>query len=127
MHVFFADFSKGFDLVDHNMLIEELKLSEDNEYLIRWITTFLTSRPSHVKINCILSTTVLPNGRIPQGTKLSPLLFAILVNPLVWAWPYCVTYVDDTTVYEVIPRCFVSYLPCVTNDIYYLLLPGGCA
>ena len=46
------------------------------------------------------------NGGIPQGTKLAPLLFAILVNNLCRDWRYRIKYVDDTSVFESIPRCF---------------------
>ena len=101
IRVFFADFSKGFDPVDHNVLISELEL----------LDVHLTSRPQRVTINGFVSTTVFPHGGIPQGTRLVPLLFALLVNRLVSDWPYRVKYVDDTTVYEVIPRCSPSYLP----------------
>ena len=45
--------------------IDELTRLGVNEYLIHWIATILTSRPQRVKINGILSTTVLPNGGIP--------------------------------------------------------------
>ena len=60
IRVFFADFSKGFDLVDHNVLIRELEL----------LDVHLTSRPQRVTINGIVSTTVFPHVGIPQGTRL---------------------------------------------------------
>lgn len=33
-------------------------------------------------------------------------------------WPYRIKYIDDSTAYEVIPRCSPSYLPFIANDIY---------
>ena len=35
--IFFADFSKGFDLVDHNVLLEELHVLNVHRSIIRWI------------------------------------------------------------------------------------------
>ena len=36
---------------------------------------------------------------------------------LVKNWPSRIKYVDNTTIYEVIPRCSPSYLPCIANEI----------
>ena len=99
IRVFFADFFKGLDLVDHNVLISELELLGVHICLRNWRGAFLASRPQRVTINGIVSTPVFPHGGIPQGTRLAPLLFAVLVNRLLSDWPYRVKYVDDTTVY----------------------------
>ena len=40
------------------------------------------------------------NGGVPQGTKLGPLLFIIMLTDLQPVLPV-VKYVDDTTVYDV--------------------------
>ena len=45
------------------------------------------------------------------------MLFAILVNRLADQWPARLKYVDDTTVFEVVPRCSTSYLQFAVNDI----------
>ena len=47
----------------------------------------------------------------------SPLLFAILVNNLCRDWRYRIKYVDDTLVFESIPRCSPSYLPFIAANI----------
>ena len=94
--IFFTDFSKGFDLVDHNILIQEMELLGVHEATIRWIGSFLTDRSQRVRIGQVYSHPVTPNGGIPQGTKLAPLLFAILVNNLCRDWRYRIKYVDDT-------------------------------
>ncbi len=59
------------------------------------------------------------NGGLPQGTKLGPLLFAVLVNSLLKDWPGRVKFVDDTTALEIIPRCSPGVLPIVVNQISY--------
>ena len=50
--------------------------------LITWIGSFLTNRWQSVKISSAILGHVVPRGGIPQGTKLAPLLFAVLVNNL---------------------------------------------
>ena len=117
IRIFFADFSKGFDLVDHHSLLAELRALDIHPVIIRWICAFLSNRPQRVKIGSSLSPPVHPNGGIPQGTKLAPMLFAILVNRLADQWPARLKYVDDTTVFEVVPRCSTSYLQFAVNDI----------
>ena len=114
IHVFFADFSKGFDLIDHHVFITELL--GVHICLRNWIGAFLTSRRQPVTINGIVSPPVFPYGGIPQDTRLPLLLFALLVNRLLSDWPYRVKYVDDTFVCELIPRCSLSYLPYYASD-----------
>ena len=88
-----------------------------HEATIRWIGSFLTDRSQRVRIGQVYSQPVTPNGGIPQGTKLAPLLFAILVNNLCRDWRYRIKYVDDTSVFESIPRCSPSYLPFIAANI----------
>ena len=52
IRLFFADFRKGFDLVDHNIIIRELENLNVHPVLVRWITAFLTNRQQCVKIDC---------------------------------------------------------------------------
>ena len=80
--VFFADSRKGFDLVDHSALVQELQLLGVHEATIRWISSFLSGRVQEVRLHGIYYNTISPRGEIPQGTRLAPLLFAILVNNL---------------------------------------------
>ena len=117
VRIFFADFSKGFDLVDHNALVNELELLNVNNVIVSWLCSFLSNRPQWVKIGNVLSNVVINNVCIPQGTKTAPLLFAILVNRLVSSWPIRLKYIDDTTVFEIIPRCSPSYLQFIVNEI----------
>ena len=102
--IFYACFSKGFDLVDHGALLHELEILNVHNAISRWIKAFLLDRRQRVKIDDQLSSDISPRGGIPQGTKLAPLLFAILVNRLSCDWINRLKYVDDTTLIELIPR-----------------------
>ena len=44
IRIFFSDFSKGFDLVDHNVLLSELNNLDVDPHLVRWIAAFLTRK-----------------------------------------------------------------------------------
>ena len=42
--------SKGFDLIDHSILLRELKFFDVDTVLINWIRAFLTGRSQAVRI-----------------------------------------------------------------------------
>ena len=44
------------------------------------------------------------NGGLDDGTKLGPILFAILINSLLKDWQGQVKFVDDTILLEIVPR-----------------------
>ena len=118
VRLFFADFKKGFDLVDHNVIVQELFNLDVHPILIQWIKAFLTDREQCVKIDLYQSSWRKTNGGLPQGTRLGPLLFSILVNPLLNDWQGRIKFVDDATALEIIPRCSPSLMPMVVDEIY---------
>ena len=117
VRLFFADFKKGFDLVDHNVIVDELYKLQVCPAIMRWIKSFLTSREQCVKIGLSTSSWKRVHGGLPQGTKLGPLLFAILVNSLLQDWNGRIKFVDDTTALEIVPRCSPSLMPILVNEI----------
>ena len=102
--VFFADFSKGFDLIDHNILMTELRKLEVDPALISWIAAFLTDREQAESM--------------PQGTKLGVILFAIMTNNLSADWHLRVKFVDDMSATEILPRNSISLLNSIVSDIH---------
>ena len=115
--LFFADFKKGFDLVDHNEIVKELVCIGVQPAVIRWIKAFLSNREQCVRVGISKSSWKKTNGGLPQGTKLGPLLFAVLINSSLKDWPGRIKFVDDTSAFEIIPRYSPSLMPLVVNDI----------
>ena len=107
--LFFADFRKGFDLVDHNLGVEPA--------IIRWIKAFLSNREQCVRAGNSSSPWKKTNDGLPQGTKLGPLLFAVLINSLLKDWPGRIKFVDDTSALVVVLKYSPSLMPLVVNDI----------
>ena len=48
--MFFTDYLKGFDLIDHSTLLRELASFDIDTVLINWISAFLTRRSKTVRI-----------------------------------------------------------------------------
>ena len=115
--LFFADFKKGFDLVDHNVIVKELVNLGVEPAIIRWIKAFLSNREQCVRVGNSSSYWKKTNGGLPQGTKLGPLLFAVLIHSLLKDWPGRIKFVDDTSALEIVPRYSPSLMPLVVNDI----------
>ena len=123
VRIFFADFTKGFDIKDHPILLDELRSFNIDQSLLFWIRFFLTNRTQAVRVGSSLSSWKQVNGGVPQGTKLGLTLFAVIVNKLLMNWHMRTKYVDDTTAFEIIPRNPISMLDVVVREIHdYIVL-----
>ena len=116
--MFFADFSKGFDLIDHNILITELRNLEVSEIIFGWISAFLVDRRQAVRVGGTLSKWNTLRGGIPQGTKLRVVLFAVMTNSLLVDWHLRTKFVDDTSAVEILPRNSISLLNMAVSSIH---------
>ena len=74
--VFFCDQSAAFDLCDHNILAEKMKLMGLEDQALTWIKSYLSGRKQSCFIDGELSTPLnLLNCGVPQGSIGGPLLW----------------------------------------------------
>ncbi len=96
-HVLLCDFSKAFDLVDHQLVLQKLSDLDIPPFLVKWAASFLLKRMQQVKIGSHVSTPVLLNARCPQGTLFGPLAFVPHINDLHFPdLAFGIKYVDDS-------------------------------
>ena len=100
IRILFIDFSKAFDLIDHNILLQKFVANGLPDHITAWSLDFVSGRKQFVKIGDNCSTLLCTNAGTPQGTLAGPNNFKLLINDLAFNLPY-IKYVDNTTVLSV--------------------------
>jgi len=118
------DLRKAFDLVDHDILINLLKQHKIPNYDIRWIANFLSDRSQTVVYKNNISESQRITCGVPQGTKLAPTLFVILMNSVLDHMDSTLSlsnsaiqgvFVDDHTLCEKVGKNNKSSSECLLN------------
>ena len=98
VRVVLFDYRKAFNLIDHNLLAIKILGLDIPRSVARWVLDFLTDQKERVKLSveCLSEWGTVPAG-VPQGNKLGPWLFLLMINNLnadALTWKY----VDGTTI-----------------------------
>ena len=94
------DFSKAFDMVAHEKLLQKLHFYDIRGDTLKWIKGILDNRKQSVVINGINSDSIPVSSGVPQCSFLGPILFLAYINDLSEQVRSRVRlFVDDTAMY----------------------------
>ena len=94
------DFSKAFDKVGHQRLLEKLRWYGIGGETNGWIESFLTNRTQSVLVEGVSSSTVPVLSGVPQGSVLGPCLFLFYINDIAEGLTSTTRlFADDTMIY----------------------------
>ena len=97
------DFSKAFDKVTHEKLLQKFHFYGIRRYTLKWIKGFLDNRKQSVVINGINSDSIPVSSGVPQGSVLGPILFLAYINDLPEQVRSRVRlFADDTAMYRAV-------------------------
>ena len=94
----FLDFSKAFDTVDHDILLQKLHHYGIRGYAYSWFESYITHRTQFVTYSGAKSKKLIIKSGVPQGSILGPLMFLISINDLhtVCKQSLPILFADDT-------------------------------
>ena len=93
----FLDLSKGFDCVNHKILLEKLKFYGIRGLALDFFKSYLTDRQQYTVVNGKMSCLQTILCGVPQGSVLGPLLFLIYTNDICHATNFLIClFADDT-------------------------------
>ncbi|XP_026478477.1 uncharacterized protein LOC113384917 [Ctenocephalides felis] len=103
VHTIYTDFSKAFDLVDHDILLRKVQRYGVRGKILDWFRSYLTGRHLQVRLDGHLSEKYEAISGVPQGSHLGPILFNIFINDIGTNFNSdYLLYADDLKIYKTI-------------------------
>ena len=99
-----TDLRRAFDSLSHQKLLQSLEKGQLPYPFLQWCTSFLTNRTQRVVLDeSTWSETVEVTSGVPQGSVISPYLFAAHMGSLTSTIPNCETFKYADDVFTVFP------------------------
>ena len=97
----FLDFSKAFDTVGHQMLLNKMYKYGIRGIAFKWMESYLSNRRQFVLFKDVQSEYATATRGVPQGSIMGPLLFLLYVNNIanVSMSLLPILFADDTNVF----------------------------
>lgn len=118
----YTDFSKAFDRVNHQLLLDKLSAYGVAEPLLSWFGSYLSKRKSLVVASGHSSDPFPVHSGVPQGSHLGPLLFNVFINDIGECFhnsKYCL-FADDLKIFKAVKSSTDSIL--LQHDLDRLIL-----
>ena len=117
----FVDFSRAFDCVDHELLLEKLNRYGIRGIPLKFFSSYLENWTQIVKLNNMYSRKGEVDKGVSQGSILGPLLFIIFSNNLAnyignISGSHLVSYADDTNI--LLTEKSIKRLQLLTQNTY---------
>ena len=113
VRVLFLDYSKAFDLINHEILINKLVAMNLPAHIVRWMAAFRLYREQSVKIGESVSQPGYPNGGVPQGTLSEPKNCLVYIND----FAHLVLFISTSMAVRCHPLLLIGLLKMVCESI----------
>ena len=103
IYFLYMDLSKGFDTINHDLLLEKLKAYGFSINALDLMCSYLKNRKQPVQINNNFSSAKKVHAGVPQGSIDGYLLFNLFINDsvLILSDTFLSNYADDNNLYSI--------------------------
>lgn len=97
----FLDLKRAFETVDREIMLKKLKIYGLSDKAVQWFKCYLSGRKQITKVNNEFSLPIDVKHGLPQGSKLSNLLFILFINDIILNAPNITLnlYADDALLF----------------------------